>query len=192
MSTSRPTPTTESAALEEKYNLIEMRRAKLLRLLASGMNQTEAAEALGVHKSTITIDLQVMRKEAKEGIMEYIEETLPFEHKKTIAAFDEIIKQAWTIAAHYKDDPRVMLQSLNTISDAVMKRQQVLGDPQYIEKAIKSVAGIKKSLDSQSQKKKEEEPKQPEQPVAKSPEPQAMQEDDPVIGIEIKEEASEA
>jgi len=117
-------------------------------MIATGFTQTSIANSIGVDKSTISLDLQAIRQEAKEGIRDYIEETLPFVHKKTIAAFDEIIKQAWVTASQSLADQRVVLQALNVISDAVMNRQQVLGDSQYIEKAIRKVVEIRKSLRS--------------------------------------------
>ena len=121
---------------------------QVVRMIATGFTQTSIANSIGVDKSTISLDLQAIRQEAKEGIRDYIEETLPFVHKKTIAAFDEIIKQAWVTASQSLADQRVVLQALNVISDAVMNRQQVLGDSQYIEKAIRKVVEIRKSLRS--------------------------------------------
>jgi len=119
-----------------------------VRMIATGFTQTSIANSIGVDKSTISLDLQAIRQEAKEGICDHIEETFPFVHKKTIAVFDEIIKQAWVTASQSLADQRVVLQALNVISDAVMNRQQVLGDSQYIEKAIRKVVEIRKSLRS--------------------------------------------
>lgn len=138
-------------SLEIKYDLIELRKAKVLQFAATGLNQSEIAESLGVDKSTISRDIQQMKRDAKKDMRKYIEQTLPFEHKKTIAAFDEIIKQAWFTASHNKSDPKVMLQALAIISDSVMKRQQVLGDPQYIQQAIRTVARLRKQVDEKEE-----------------------------------------
>jgi hypothetical protein len=193
-----------SSTLEEKYDLVELRRSKLLKLLASGLSQSEAADSLGVDKSTISKDVKAMKKEAREGIREYIEETLPFEHKKTITAYDEILRQAWYIAAHYAEDPRLMLQALNVISDALIKRQQILGDPQYIERAIKTVTELRKKFPPSPQRVKEPvkaikateskpKPAEPEKAALEPEQDNKKNEDDqadpdPVIGIEIVSE----
>ena len=146
-----------------------MRRAKVLEYLSKGLSQTEIAKLLGVDKSTITRDMQELRKQAKEGIKEYIQDVLPLEFKKSIISFDTVIRQAWAIALRNDVDPKVELQALNVISDAVLKRQQILGDISYIERAIKSVAAIRKKMEGRhSQEEHEHEQQEEEQQQSSS------------------------
>lgn len=129
---------------QSKQELIEWRYNKEMELASKGVNQATIADILKLDKSTISKDFKKMRKQAREGIREYIEEVLPFEHKKAIVSFDEVISRAWLTVSQNQHDPRITLQALGIISDAVMKRQQVLGDPQYIQQAITTVAKLKK------------------------------------------------
>ena len=82
---------------------------------------------------------------------------LSFEHKKALVSFEEVISRAWLSVSQNQHDPRVVLQALNVIADATMKKQAVLGDPTQIENAIKAVAKLKKQL--REEKDDAEEPK---------------------------------
>jgi len=133
--------------LELKYELAELRHAKLLQLLARGLNQSEAAEALGVDKSTVSRDIQLIRDSAQQEIKDYIEVELPFVHKKTLSAFDEVLRQAWSIVDSYdKSDSKIMLQALRLIADVLVIRQQVYSNVQYITQAISLIAAMKGKL----------------------------------------------
>ena len=102
-------------------------------------------------KSTISKDFKRLRQKAKDEIRKYIEDVLPLEHQKALIALNEVIKQAWAIAQKHNEDPQVMLKVLSVISDATMKRAELLGDPQYIEQAIKTVASLRSKISRQKE-----------------------------------------
>lgn len=131
-----------SSDQQSKHDLIEWRYNKELELASKGLSQATIADILKLDKSTISKDFKKMRKQAREGIKEYIDEVLPFEHKKAIVSFDEVISRACLTVSQNQHDPRVVLQALNVISNVTMQRQAVLGDPAHIEKAIKLVASL--------------------------------------------------
>ncbi len=75
-----------------------------------------------------------------------IEDDLPWRHKLAVANFDKIIKEGWAIYES-ETDSKTKLNTLNVLSDAVMKLQAVLGDPEVIESAIKTVSQLKSKLE---------------------------------------------
>lgn len=171
----------QSESLAIKYDLIELRRDKLLEYNSKGLNYTEIAKLLGVDKSTITRDMQELKKQAKERLKEYVEETLPVEFEKSRVVFQSIKKQVWAIALRQDIDVKTELEAYKTLAYIEGELRKVLGEPEYVMRAIKAVAEIKKSLKpvEKSPVKQTPEPAQP---------PVAQDDDDPVIGIEITED----
>ena len=63
---------------------IEWRRSKILEYLSQGMSQTEIANKLQFDKSTISLDVSYLRKQAKERIRHLIEDRFPLEFEKSL------------------------------------------------------------------------------------------------------------
>jgi transcriptional regulator len=54
-----------------KANEIEWRRSEVVELRARGMSQEEIAHELQVSETSISLDMQYLRSQAKESIKEY-------------------------------------------------------------------------------------------------------------------------
>jgi hypothetical protein len=137
---------TESQPLKGKRDLIEWRYDKEIGYASKGCTQAEIAKLLKLDESTISKDFKKLRERAKTGISKYIEDRLPFEHQKAVVGLDEIIKQGWAFALNSAHDPRLRVQALGVISDAIMKKQQVLGDAEQIDMALRAVVRLKEQL----------------------------------------------
>jgi predicted transcriptional regulator len=133
----------------DRYDLIELRRGKVLELLSRGLNQSQVAKELGVDKATISRDVKELRAGAKERIKTYVEETLPFEHEKALTALNEIVREAWDIY-HGDKDSKTKLMALSVVQSAVNSRLQALGDPESIRRAIKVITQLRKQLGESS------------------------------------------
>ncbi|MEO9319111.1 MAG: hypothetical protein ABI361_00395 [Nitrososphaera sp.] len=131
---------------QTRRELIEWRYNKEIELSSKGLNQNEIAQFLKLDKSTISKDFKHLRRRAKEGIAGYIENVLPLEHEKSIVGLDAVIREAWSFALSDKHDPRIRIQALGVVSDAIMKKQAVLGDPSLISKVLKTVGRLKEQL----------------------------------------------
>jgi IS30 family transposase len=140
--------------VELRYGLADLRRARVLRLLATGASQSDIARALGVDKSTISRDVQALRSSAQDDIKNYIESELPMQHKLAIAGLDEILKQSWQLCLK-AEDIRTKLAALNIIGDTIVRKLAVMGDANQVELAIHAVAAIKERL---QEKKQEDNP----------------------------------
>jgi DNA-binding transcriptional regulator LsrR (DeoR family) len=122
---------------------IEWRRSKIIELASQGLSQREIAHVMKVSVGTVNGDLQFLRQRAKVNIQRFIEDELPHQHELAVTGLDKVIKESWKLFDK-EQDSKAKLQALNVVSDAIMKKQAVLGDPSQIEKAIKIVAKLSK------------------------------------------------
>jgi DNA-directed RNA polymerase specialized sigma24 family protein len=60
-----------NSGFKTKLEEIEWRRAKILVLKSQGLDQRDIAQVLHVSPTTITFDLQYLRREARKIIREY-------------------------------------------------------------------------------------------------------------------------
>jgi hypothetical protein len=86
---------------ELKFNrdAILFRRAEVLRLLSRGYSQADIVREFGnkVDKSTISLDVQYIREQAKNNIRDFITEQTPEEVEKAFCSFNDIIREAWGV-----------------------------------------------------------------------------------------------
>jgi IS30 family transposase len=93
-----------NSGFKTKSEEIQWRRAKILELKSQGLDQREISQVLQVSPTTITFDLQYLRKEAIETIREYTTEQLPLQLKTSIVAVQNAIKQYWDISQKAQDN----------------------------------------------------------------------------------------
>lgn len=149
-------------------------------MLSTGLSMTEIAEKLHVDVSTVSRDIKQMRLQARAKHGEYID-NLPFEHTLSIASINKAHNELWALYRQTSDS-RLKRAILDSIGDMVVKRQILLGDPEHINKALKAVAQIKKAVENAKKR-----PKESKSGNSSEPEEEEL-DDDPVAGIEIKED----
>ena len=93
-----------NSGFKTKSEEIEWRRAKILELKSQGLDQREMAQVLQVSPTTITFDLQYLRKEARKTISEYTTEQLPLQLRTFMVATQNAIKQYWAISQKAQDN----------------------------------------------------------------------------------------
>ena len=93
-----------NSGFKTKSEEIEWRRAKILELKSHGLDQRQISQVLQVSPTTITFDLQYLRKEARETIREYTTEQLPLQLRTFMAAVQNAIKQYWDMSQNTKDN----------------------------------------------------------------------------------------
>lgn len=171
------------------------RREKVWELKSCGLTTDEIVEALRpkegikISHGTVINDFKAKQEEIEKNFQSYVEKELLTQHHLILTGIERVLKEAWRMYARDENKAKEMLPIIIT---ALKVKLDALGNPVVFEKAIKVVAEIKKALESQNQKKQEpQKPVEQEQPITKTPEPQAVEDDDPVIGIEIKEDPQE-
>ena len=93
-----------NSGFKTKSEEIEWRRAKILELKSQGLDQREISQILYVSPTTITFDLQYLRKEARKTIREYTTEQLPLQLRIFMVANQNAIKQYWDISQKAQDN----------------------------------------------------------------------------------------
>ena len=93
-----------NSGFKTKSEEIEWRRAKILELKSQGLDQRDIAHILHVSPTTITFDLQYLRKEARKTIREYTTEQLPLQLRIFMVANQNAIKQYWDISQKAQDN----------------------------------------------------------------------------------------
>jgi hypothetical protein len=93
-----------NSRFKTKSEEIEWRRAKILELKSQGLDQREISQILHVSPTTITFDLQYLRKEARKSIREYTTEQLPLQLRIFMVANQNAIKQYWDISQKAQDN----------------------------------------------------------------------------------------
>jgi hypothetical protein len=136
---------------------IQLRRAKVLELVSTGMSEVDAARNLGVSQALISLDVAYLRETAKNKIAEHLG-NLAYELDKVLTGLDILIKTAysWLNAPQFsvqnttttvKD--RTMIISL--ISNLYNMKWQLLTDkdPDALHHAAQYVTKAKEKLDEQ-------------------------------------------
>lgn len=98
-----------------------------------------------ISHGTVHNDLKAKYEEIKEAFKSYLEEELPRQHRLAVTGLDKVLYEAWHIFES-EQDTKAKLQALNVISETIMRKQQVLGDPEQIQRAIKTVTQLREAL----------------------------------------------
>jgi transposase len=124
--------------LSTKSEQVEWRRSKVVEMRARGMSQIEIAHELQVSKQLISLDVQYLRKQAKESIKEYVTEQLPEQYQICLTALDIILKQAFDIM-ETSSDSREKLQAMELFKDTHLEKLGLLSNATTIDSALKFI-----------------------------------------------------
>ena len=130
--------------------LIEWRRQKIIELKSQGITkQVDIARTLKVSEASISVDLSILRQEAKKAIKEYVTDHLPEQYQVCLAALDTIIKHAFEISQSSEDN-KEKLAALELFKDTHIVKLELLADAPTIDSAlgyIRNKQGQQQELD---------------------------------------------
>jgi hypothetical protein len=121
-----------NSGFRTKSEEIQWRRAKILELKSQGLDQREMSQVLQVSPTTITFDLQYLRKEAKENVRDYTTRELPLQFRVAIKATWNAVKEYWNISQKAEDN-REKMQALEQYLKCHVELCNMLG----VESALK-------------------------------------------------------
>lgn len=127
-----------------KQTLIDWRRSRLLNEIAKGRTLTSISEELQVSVPTLSRDLSILRRQARERQSEYIAD-LPFRHQLSIKNLDNCLSELWKLYGE-EADVKMKKAIIDSITETVIKQQIILGDPAKIEDALRAVSRIKEEI----------------------------------------------
>ena len=114
---------------------MEWRRSKVLEL-SEGRSQSEIARIMQISSATVSMDIQFLRREAKENIRRYIDERLPFEYHKCLVGLDAIVCRMSDIVNSAESDSRDILQATSVKMQAYAMKIDLLTNATVVQKAI--------------------------------------------------------
>lgn len=123
------------------------RLAKVLKYHSKGFSQSEIAGKLNVNQSTVSRDLEEIRKKARSSLDLYVKDEIPNEFQIYISGLNEIIKNLWEIVED-KKNPKISTRDrtyiLSLLIQCYSKRIEMLvGGPESDMNAKKHIDGIR-------------------------------------------------
>jgi transcriptional regulator len=138
-----------SEDIQPRYtkSMIEWRRNKVLHRLTMGWSQAEIAEELKLHKSTISLDVQFLKEQAKEELQTHISDRLPFEYNRAVTGINSVLKRVSELVDK-AEETRTKIECLKLMMELYRSIMSMTTDGEIFEKAMKMVKG----LESKSEK----------------------------------------
>jgi transcriptional regulator len=123
------------------------RLVKVLTLHTKGFSQSEIAKKLNVNQSTVSRDLDEIRRKARKTLDLYMREEIPNELQIYISGLNEITKNLWEIVED-KQNPKITTRDrtyvLSLLMQCYSKRMEMLiGGPESELNATKHMKSIK-------------------------------------------------
>jgi transcriptional regulator len=131
--------------LSTKTQQVEWRRDRVLELSSQGFNQSDIARVLQINKSIISRDMAHLKQHAKERLKTHIEDTMPVEYQKGIAAIDQVLRMCWGIVGR-TDDERVRLLALALIDQCNSHKMDMVTNGAILKDALSYVNGKAEKL----------------------------------------------
>ena len=123
------------------------RLAKVLTYHSKGISQSEIAKKLNVNQSTVSRDLDEIRKKARSSLDLYVKDEIPKEFQIYICGLNEIIKNLWEIVEdkqNSKITTRDRIYVLSLLMQSYSKRMEMLiGGPESELNATKHMKSIR-------------------------------------------------
>jgi transcriptional regulator len=118
-----------------------------LTLHSKGFSQSEIAKKLNVNQSTVSRDVDEIRRKARKTLDLYMKEDIPNELQIYISGLNEITKNLWEIVED-KQNPKITTRDriyvLSLLIQSYSKRMEMLiGGPESELNATKHMKSIK-------------------------------------------------
>jgi hypothetical protein len=145
----------------KKGKMVDWRRNKVQQLLVRGYSQWDVAEELQIDQSTVSRDIQYLRKQAQANLQKHIKQKLPEEYQRCLTGMNQVLKLSWQIANNNRQngqdlndinntvttsDERTRLQALSLINDCYKYIMDLTTNGVVITDAIKFVQTNKEKL----------------------------------------------
>jgi hypothetical protein len=147
----------------DKIN-IELRRGKVLELLAKGHSKSEIAKTLNVSNALITMDVQYLQCAAQENVKSHIER-IPMQFEECNTGLKIILRKAYHIIDN-SSRPQDQLNAMSLCADIYSKLMDLSTNGEILTKTLRWISEQKKQqqpLSDDNKPTEEEEQKQIEE-----------------------------
>ena len=121
------------------HEQIAWRRAKVLSLIAEGMNQAQVAAELRLSPSVISDDVKVLREESKARVQDYLDERLPFYYEVSLQTFKDLKHRVYTILHTFDRED-------STSTSSASASTSLPSNPKLYMECLRLVADIEKQI----------------------------------------------
>jgi hypothetical protein len=124
---------------------IELRRGKVLELLAKGMLKSEIAKTLNVSNALISIDVQYLQETARYKIQNHVEKRIPMQYEECQAGLKLILRRAFEISDK-STKPQEVIAALGLASEIFGRLMDLSTNSAILEKTVKWLEDKKKIM----------------------------------------------
>ena len=135
-----------STDLKFSKELVELRRSKVLELIAQAIPQSQIAQKLGVSPATISLDMQYLRESAKSNIRNHIEERIPAQFEECQTGLKLILRKTYDIVDDKSKRTEEQLAAMNLAVNIYGKLMDLSTNGAILEKTTKWLAQKKEQL----------------------------------------------
>jgi hypothetical protein len=118
--------------------MIEWRRNKVLHRLCMGWSQVEIAKELHLDPSTISLDVQYLKEQAKKDLQTHISERLPFEYNRAVTGINSVLKKVSELLDK-AEDTKTKMECLKLQMELYRSVMSLATDGGIVERAMKMV-----------------------------------------------------
>ena len=135
------------APYSKKAQLFQYRREMILDLASKGHSERQIATKLQIPRSTIHLDLKLLKEKAKRNISRYIDEELPNEFHNCLRGLNMILQQAWKMSLDEKADRKEKITAMILVKDCYQMKLDLLSSATVVDRAVKFVEKNRGSID---------------------------------------------
>jgi predicted transcriptional regulator len=155
--------------------LVELRRAKVLELVAQATPQNQIAQKLGVSPATISLDLQYLRETARTKFNDHIETRIPMQFEECQTGLKLILRKTYEIVEDKSKRTEEQLAAMNLAVNIYGKLMDLSTNGAILEKTTKWINELKQRSQERLQPAKisglEEKQEEDEEPTPIPTEP---------------------
>jgi len=147
---------TREAKNDTKITVLDMERenrlAKVISLFSKGLNQEEIALELHVDQSTVSRDLQLIKREARKQVEKYLREDILLEYIRYMAGSNEVTRKLWEVVQNENATIKEETYALAQLMQSYNSRLQTLtaGPESYMNiKRCLSEIDLQRLVDSE-------------------------------------------
>jgi predicted transcriptional regulator len=123
--------------------LVELRRAKILELVAQAVPQNQIALKLGVSPATISLDMQYLRETAKSNIRNHIQDRIPAQFEECQAGLKLILRKTYEIIDDKSKRTEEVLSAMSLAVNIYGKLMDLSTNGAILEKTTKWINELK-------------------------------------------------
>jgi predicted transcriptional regulator len=131
-------------------DLVELRRAKILELVAQAVPQNQIAAKLGVSPATISLDMQYLRETAKSNIRNHIEERIPAQFEECQTGLKLILRKTYEIVEDKSKRTEEVLSAMSLAVSIYGKLMDLSTNGAILEKTTKWINELKERNQSKT------------------------------------------